>query len=476
MTASLEAEQPDRRLLRITLADGWDAATLSEALVRSLDEGVPETRLRVGTGTVRVARLVPVSGPGAGTAGVIGDGAALITGGLGALGLSAAGFLARQGVSSITLMARSAPDDAARGVIEELITRGVRVHVTRGDVTDPHACRRAVAEAGQDDRLRTVLHLAGATDDGAFENLSRASFEAVFAAKARGAANLVAALRDHDLNALVLFSSASGVLGSAGQANYAAANGYLDGLAEELRTSGIPATSIDWGPWVSRAKGGMAASEAVQRASERLGIRPLTDEEAEELLRLAVDGRHTRLVAVALDPEEYTGRLTGHPRAALLQGVAVHRRPSESQEAEANRPRGWLRHLIADLDVDDRDDRLRRTVREMVGDALGAPVTVEDDLGFGDMGLDSIMVIDLRTRLSHALGEDLPATVALDHPTVGQLSAHALGLVFPAEIADTEEGADRVPEDTGRPVDTDPESLTFEELLDAVQADLSAEK
>jgi acyl transferase domain-containing protein/acyl carrier protein len=477
MSASLEAEQPDRRLLRVTLADGWDAATLSEALVRSLDEGVPETRLQIGTGTVRVARLRQVAGPGAGAAGVIGDGAALITGGMGALGLSVAGFLARQGVSSITLMGRSAPDEAARGVIEELTARGVRVRVTRGDVTDPQACRRAVAEAGQDARLRTVLHLAGATDDGAFDQLSRASFESVFAAKARGAANLVAALREegleHGLNAFVLFSSASGVLGAAGQANYAAANGYLDGLAEELRASGTPATSIAWGPWVPQAKGGMAASAAAERASGSLGIRALTDEEAEELLRLAVDGRYTRLVAVAMDAEEYTGRLVGHPRAALLQGITVHRRPPDSQEAEANRPRGWLRHLIADLDADDRDDRLRRTVREMVGDALGAPVTtVGDDLGFGDMGLDSIMVIDLRTRLSHALGEDLPATVALDHPTVGQLSAHALGLVFPEET-DTEEGAE---EDTGPPVDPDPVSLTFEELLDAVQADLSAEK
>jgi acyl transferase domain-containing protein/acyl carrier protein len=481
MLAALEAEQPGRRLLRVTVADGGDAATLAEALVRALEEGIPETRLQVGAGTVRVARMRPVTGRGAGTAGVIGDGAALITGGLGALGLSVAGFLARQGVTSITLMARSAPDEDAREVIDGLTARGVRVHVTRGDVTDPRACRRAVAEAGRDAPLRTVLHLAGVTRDGALENLDRASFGSVFAAKARGAANLVDALREdgreQDLHALVLFSSASAVLGSAGQANYASANGYLDGLAEHLRDSGLPATSIDWGPWVPHAKGGMAASAAAGRASERLGIRPLTDEEAEELLRLAVDGRYTRLVAVALDPGEFTGRLAGHPRAALLQDVADRPRPAASQEAsqeaEANRPRGWLRDLLGGLDDGDREDRLRRTVREMVGDALGTPATVEDDLGFGDLGLDSIMVIDLRTRLSHAIGEDLPATVALDHPTVGRLAAHALALVCPeATEPDDAHVTAHAPDDAG----ADPESLTFEELLDAVQADLSAEK
>ncbi|MEU8382597.1 type I polyketide synthase [Streptosporangium sp. NPDC048865] len=480
LLAALEAEQPDRRLLRVTLAEGWDDATVAEALVRSLDEDVPETRLKIGAGEVRTARLRPVDRGDGDSARVSGDGAALITGGLGALGLSVAGFLARRGVRSIALMGRSAPDEAARKVIDELTARGVRVHVLRGDVSEPQACRRAVAEAARDLPLRAVLHLAGVNDDNAFDNLTTASFEKVFAAKAHGAANLAAELRDHELDAFVLFSSASGVLGTAGQANYAAANGCLDGMAESLRAAGVRATSIDWGAWVPQAKGGMAASAATRRAIERMGVRALSDDEAEELLQQAVEEGHTRLVAVALDPERYIENAAGHPRAALLAGLAVPRPRRTTPEADG-RPRGWLAGVLAGMDPADRDDRLRDTLRDMVGDVLGAAVLIDDDLGFGDIGLDSIMVIDLRTRLSHALGEDLPATVALDHPTVGQLSAHLAELLLPADPGPADENgpvdengpADQV---ATPPAEIDPADLSLDELIQAVRTDLASKR
>ncbi|MFI9154598.1 SDR family NAD(P)-dependent oxidoreductase [Streptomyces sp. NPDC053367] len=475
LLAGVAAEQHDRRLLRIALAADWEPGTLAGALSRSLDESIPETRLRIGSGSVRVARLTPLTSDAAEAQPETpppGDGAALITGGLGALGLSVAGFLAREGVRVITLMGRSAPDAAARQVIGELTARGTVVQVVRGDVTDPDACARAVREAGRHLPLRTVLHLAGATDDHAFEHLTRTSFEEVFAAKARGAVNLATALRDHRLAAFVMFSSASSVLGSAGQANYAAANGFLDGFAQALRAAGVPATSVDWGPWTPRAgKGGLAATEATAQAIAKLGIRPLTDEEAEPLLRLAVSAARPRLVAVAVDRERYSTQLAGHPRAALF-GTA---RPQHA--AGAAPPRGWLRDLLGGLDPEPRDDRLRDSVREAVGDVLGDGSAVDDDLGFGDMGLDSIMVIDLRTRLSHALGEDLPATVALDHPTVGRLTAHLVERLFPTESpAPAATAPAYTPVPLPRQDEADPEDLTFEELLRAVEADVRHEK
>ncbi|MEU5987410.1 SDR family NAD(P)-dependent oxidoreductase [Spirillospora sp. NPDC047418] len=469
LLAALEAEQPDRRLLRITLAAGWDDATLAGALTRSLNENIPETRLKIGPGDVQVARLTPAgqSSPLATPAPT--TGAALVTGGLGALGLSVAGFLAGRGVRSIALMGRSAPDEAARRVIDELTARGVRVHVVHGDVTEPQACRRAVAEAARDLPLRTVLHLAGVSDDHAFEGLTEASFETVFAAKARGAANLAAALAGHELDAFVLFSSASAVLGTAGQANYAAANGYLGGLAESLRAAGVPATAIDWGAWIPRAKGGMAASAAAERAAARGGVRALSDEEAEELLWLAVDGGHARLAAVALDPDRYLDGAAGHPRAALLARPAGPRAAARVPE----RPRGWLAEDVAGADPQDREERLRDAVEDMVTEVLGAPAPAGGELGFGDLGLDSIMVIDLRTRLSHAVGLDLDATVALDHPTAERLAAHVTGLLFPP---DAETGAETEADVPGAPSEADPADLSFDELIEAVRADLQPRK
>ncbi|MEV6425145.1 SDR family NAD(P)-dependent oxidoreductase [Streptomyces sp. NPDC051662] len=484
LLASLEAEQTDRRLLRVGLTADWDPSVLTEALIRSLDEGVPEPRLAIGRDEVRVARLVPYDADrGPEPAAYPNGAAALITGGLGALGLSTAGFLARRGFTAITLMARSAPDAAARAVIDELTARGVRMSVVRGDVTDPGTCRAVVARAGQEVPLRAVLHLAGVTDDQAFDRLGAGSFDAVFAAKAHGAANLAEALAGHELDAFVLFSSASAVLGNAGQVNYAAANGYLDGLAMTLRAAGTPATSVNWGPWAPDARGGMAASAAVERAMERRGLRSLTDEEAEAVIRAVLSGGPGgRLVAVAMDRERYAGQLADHPRAALVRSLAGRQaRPTGAEPA-----RGRLTEQLTGLDRDDLVDRLRQAVRALAGEVLGDETAIVDDLGFTETGLDSIMVIDLRTRLSHVLGADLPATVALDHPTVDQLVSYVTELLFPAEpsgpagppagpaerTTTAPPTAPAAPADSGTPL----EDLSFEELVQAVQADVVTEK
>ncbi|MEF3117359.1 type I polyketide synthase [Streptomyces chrestomyceticus] len=479
LVASLAAEQPGRPLLRITLADGWTAPELARVLTRATASGTSGAVLRVGAGTVHLARLTPcraddgATGP-EGTAG----GAALITGGLGALGLSCAVFLARRGVRVITLMGRSAPDAAAQAVIDELTAGGTLVEVVSGDVTDPGACRAAVAAASRRLPLRTVLHLAGTNDDHAFERQTPASFEAVFAAKARGAVTLARALRGHRLDALLLGSSASAVLGSAGQANYAAANGFLSGLAEWLRARGVPATSVDWGPWAPRAKGGLAATEATARAIDRLGIRPLSDAEAGELLGLALGGRRSRLVAVAVAPDAGAAAPAGHPMAALLAAPARQRTAAEKQ---GGRRRGWLREALDGLAAGDRETHLLRTLRSMTGEVLGDATQVDDDSGFGDMGVDSIMAIDLRGRLAAALDHELPATVAFDHPSIARLAAHVLGLFAP-EPANAPASAPRPqpqmqtqPHPQPAPPEPDDalDELSFDELLAAVQADVA---
>ncbi|MFF4059560.1 SDR family NAD(P)-dependent oxidoreductase [Streptomyces sp. NPDC001668] len=477
MLTALEAEDAERTLLRVTLDDGWDAAVLARELSSALDAGVPEPRLAVGPGTVRAARLLPVA-----TAPAVPSwqGSVLITGGLGALGLATARILARQGARALTLMGRSEPDEVARQVIAGLEADGVRVTVARGDVTEPADCVRAVETATAVAPLRGVFHLAGVNADGAFDNLAPQSFETVFAAKVRGAENLVAAAKGEVLDSLVLFSSVSSVLGSAGQANYAAANGCLNGLARRLRAAGVPATSVAWGPWVPAAKGGMAAEAAVGRATERLGVRPLTDEEAAPLLALAVGGDRPQLVAVSLDQARYAEQVGERPRAAFTSALVSEEGRKQAAENRGTRPKGWLRELLDGVPVSAREDGLRDAVRDLVVEILGEGDLVDETVGFADLGLDSIMVIDLRARLAHALDLDLPATVAIDHPTVpalvrfvtGSLTAGA-GDTGPGAGAAVSRPAGTAPAEPAEPADgTDPSDLSFEELLQAVSNDL----
>ncbi|MER7974900.1 acyl carrier protein, partial [Streptomyces sp. NPDC096080] len=174
----------------------------------------------------------------------------------------------------------------------------------------------------------------------------------------------------------------------------------------------------------------------------------LTDETAEPLLLAALAAREARTIAVDLAADRYTAALGGHPRARLLADAAGP--PRDDRPAAAARPRGWFGAHLGTLAPDDRDEALADFVRSTAGETLGQQATRDDETTFGDMGLDSIMVIDLRTRLSHALGVDLLATVALDHPTVPRLTAHVLGLLRPTPPA-----LDESPQPTDRTDHTD---------------------
>ncbi|HEV2637106.1 MAG TPA: SDR family NAD(P)-dependent oxidoreductase [Actinocrinis sp.] len=488
LLAAVEAEEPDRRLLRLTVpaglaglsdsadsadsADSVDAATasalLADVLGRALSSGTPEPRLALRDGRVHAARLVPVgpvspAGCGAGV---------LITGGLGALGLSVARMAAGQGADAVTLMARSAPDDAARRVLDELTSRGVQVTVVQGDVSDAEDCAAAVAAATSGPvPLRTVFHLAGANADGAFATLTPDAFATVFAGKVTGALRLADALAGVELDAFVLFSSISGVLGSAGQANYAAANGYLAGLAERLRSRGVPALAPAFGPWEpsteSGGKTGMAGHPAVRAAAARMGVRALTDEDAAVLVAAAMGSEHPRLVAVALDPPRYAAA-AGLPRAVLVAELTGE--PAAPVAPAANgtgsaAAAGWLRDELLSTAPEERTAELTAAVRNLVATVLGAGDVSDDTSGFADLGLDSIMAIDLRTRLARALGLDLPATVAFDYPTVRTLTAYVGDRLFPA--AEPEEPDDLALDDA--------DAMSLEDLLRAVRDDLAKE-
>jgi acyl transferase domain-containing protein/acyl carrier protein len=463
MLAALEAEAVDRRLVRVNLEEGWTAAQVAEVVAAE----IWETRIALGGPSIRVARLaqIAVSDPELRL-----DGSVVVTGGLGALGLSVAQMAAAGGARGIVLMGRSAPDAEASAVIETLKADGTWVDVLAGDVTDPGTCERAFAAAKAMAPLAAVFHLAGANDDQAFDRITAPSILHVFAAKARGAETLARAIQREETGALVFFSSVSGSLGSAGQTNYAAANGYLDGFAPALRRAGVNATSISWGPWVPSAKGGMAASEAALKAAERLGVRPLGDAEAAPLLALAATGAHAHIVAVAADFRRYAGQLGDHPRAAIVADLGAPEPCKAGETAAPDSARGWLRDAVAVLDAEHRSDVLREAIIGLVRDAVGA-ASVDESTGFADIGLDSIMAIDLRTRLAFVLDTDLPATIAIDYPSVSVLTGFLADLLssrdppaVPAPpAAPAWSGANATPEST----------QSFEDFIKSVQNDLA---
>lgn len=461
LLTALEAEEPDRRLLRVE-TDRDTVDRLVATLVDAVAGGLAEPRLRVLAGDVTGARLMPTRPRPAGRGWPSG---VLITGGLGALGLSTARMLVERGTRAVTLVGRSAPGEGARLVLDSLAEQGVRVEVVRGDAGDPRVCAEAVAVADRLGPLDAVLHLAGTTADGAFATAAPSTYDAVFAGKVDGAAALAGALRGRNLSAFVLYSSVSAVLGSAGQTGYAAANGYLTGLAESLRAEGVPAVSVAWGPWVPDGDRGLAGTEAVRRAAERFQVRPLTDVDAAPVLAAALDSDVHQLVAVAFDAPRYAQLVAGHPRAALVAALAE---PVAAAPVDAAVPQqGWLQDRVAALAEADAPAVLRDAVATMVAETLGSPAPVDEHRGFADLGLDSIMAIDLRTRLAHGLGRELPATVALDHPTVVALTAYLAGELSGA----------RAPVPAARPAelhDTVLSELSLDALVAAAREDLAA--
>ena len=466
LLAAVEAEESDRRILRLAVPGGAETAQLADILGRALESGVPEPRLALVDGQVQAARLVPADPLQLGASG----GGVLITGGLGALGLSVARMAAAQGATDITLMGRSAPDDEARQVIDELTHQGVRIAVVQGDVANSADCAAAVAAANGQIPLRTVFHLAGANADGAFATLTPDAFATVFAGKVNGSLRLAEAIAaaDIDLDAFVLFSSVASVLGSAGQANYAAANGYLNGLAAQLRTRGVPAVAVAFGPWEPTREGGgksgMAGNAAVRAAAARMGVRALTDQEAAPLVAAALGSGHAQLVAVALDVPRYAAAVAGTPRSALIADLTGEvAAPTATSTRDSGPDSGWLRDRLLGAASGERDVELSANIRELLAAALGAGEGIDDTIGFADLGLDSIMAIDLRTRLAYALGVDLPATVAFDYPTIRSLASYVSSLLFAATEPEPEPDLD----------DTD--DLSLEDLVRAVRNDLAEE-
>ncbi|WP_432048432.1 type I polyketide synthase, partial [Streptomyces asiaticus] len=374
-----------------------------------------------------------------------GAGSVLVTGGTGALGAHVARWLIDKGAEHVVLTSRRGLDaPGAAELRDELAASGARVTVAACDAADREALAALVAGLPAELPLTAVVHAAGVLDDGVLESLTPERFATVLRAKADAAANLHELTRDLDLTAFVLFSSFAGTIGAAGQANYAAANAFLDALAERRRAEGLPATSVAWGPW---AEGGMAADDALEQRMRRAGVPPMAADLAIAALQRALDLDDTAVTVADIDWERLAPGFTASRPSPLLRELPEVRAALEAEGARTARTAGGGADesspaaRLAGVPAAERERMLLDLVRSAVADVLGHSdaEAVDADRAFRDLGFDSLTAVELRNRLNTVTGLRLPPTLVYDYPSSSVLAAH-----LRTEILGDESAADTV--------------------------------
>ncbi len=343
----------------------------------------------------------------------------LITGGTGTLGaLAARHLVTAHGARSLLLVSRTGPDTPATDtLIADLQAAGARVEVAACDVAD----RDQLAALLEGRTLTGVIHAAGVVEDGLLDTLTGDQLHRVLRVKVDAAVNLHELTTGHDLALFVLYSSIAGILGPAGQANYAAANTFLDALATHRHHTRQPATSLAWGLW-ARTSGMTRALTATDHTRlSRTGLVPLNDTDGLTLLDTALDTTHPHLVPARLD---LTALRTQPEIPPLWRALVQAPRRRSGRAVEASGATG-----LAGLPAAERPRHLADLVRQHVATVLGhrSGHGLDLDRSFKELGFDSLTAVELRNRLTTATDLRLPATLVFDHPTPAALVSYLLG-------------------------------------------------
>ncbi|MGW0606198.1 type I polyketide synthase [Streptomyces sp. NPDC002640] len=354
------------------------------------------------------------------------DGAALVTGGTGALGGKVARLLADRGATRIVLASRRGPAaPGASELVADLAERGCTAVVVACDLSD----REAVADLLERHPVTTVVHAAGIVDDGVLDALTPERLTAVLDAKAHSA-DLLDELSG-ELTDFVVFSSVAGVIGSAGQGPYAAANAHLDALVERRRSRGLPGTALAWGAW---AGAGMAADPAAAARLARGGLPAMPEDRALGALATALAERDGTLVVADIDWERFTPGFTAVRPSRLFAEL-----PEAAPVVRAVEDTGPAALAAPDADAAELARGAEHLVLEAVAAVLGhgTPGAVNRERAFHDLGFDSLTALELRNLLSSRTGLSLPAGLVFDFPTPAALAAHLVTLLSGAPASAT---------------------------------------
>ncbi|MFE3498108.1 SDR family NAD(P)-dependent oxidoreductase, partial [Streptomyces sp. NPDC059175] len=425
---SVQSENPERVVLVDADPQEADHGLLTSALQAR------EPQLAIRGGRLHAPRLTRVAlTPDTAAGPIDADGTVLVTGGTGGLGgLFARHLVTAHGVRHVLLSSRRGPDTpGATELTDELTALGAQVTVVAADAADPEALAGVLAAVPADHPLTAVVHTAGVLDDATATALTPGQLDAVLRPKVDAAWHLHRLTRDLGLSAFVLFSSVSGITGTAGQANYAAANTYLDALAAHRRAHGLPATSLAWGLWDATHGMGATLTEGDLARWTRAGIAPIAQERGLALFDAAFANDLALTVPAALDLAPF--RTAGGPPALLRE--LVRTRPRRAAAAAQDTPGSSWGSQLAALPEDARADAVQNLVRDVVAAVLGhadTTTTIDPERSFKDLGFDSLAGVELRNRLNASTGLRLPATLVFDHPSPATLAAFVLSKVHGA--------------------------------------------
>lgn len=364
----------------------------------------------------------------------------LITGGMGGLGLEVARWLARRGAGRLVLVGRTlpAPDDPRAEEIASIRLAGAEVETRVVDVSDHAAVRGLIDEFASPGGLEGVIHAAAGFSGAHIADLDWRTLEEGSSAKVKGVENLLAALDGRMPSHTILFSSTTGLLGVAGLGAYAAANSWLDAYALRERSRGRPVTSVAWGLW-SRMRG---VGEAEKASYLRTGLRPMDVEDALEALGRVLGSDVGYLVVADADwrrlREVYEAR-RARPLLAEL-GTSLRDAATGGPAAEAQRQVGATRgDDLSLLSPEDRRERILASVEQEVRNVLRVPSdrAIDTDEGFFEMGMDSLMSVDLKAQLERRFELRLPATFTFNFPTVAAVTAFLDARMVPAAAAES---------------------------------------
>jgi acyl transferase domain-containing protein/acyl carrier protein len=394
-----------------------------------------EDQLALRDSAVYVPRLVRRGEtPGATPLALRSDATYLVTGGLGSIGLEIAGYLAANGARHLVLTSRRSPGEAAQRRIDAIREQhGCETRVIAADVADAHDVARLLATVGAElPPLAGIVHAAGEIGTTPLQSLDDAEVDRVFAGKVWGAWYLSEAAADLQLDFFISTSSIASVWGGFGQTAYGAANAFLDGLSWRLRAQGVPAISVNFGPWSA----GMADAEARKKLEQR-GIKTLSPADAlagltDLLTASSAKGTapgYAQGVVARIDWARFLPLYQQAGRRPFLAEVA--REVPDAAPALTASGKTKLVEQLTNAPVQQRRKLLANYLRDAVAEVTRVdPAEIREDAGFFDLGMDSLMAVELRRRIEQGVGKQIPATLAMDYPRLSDVVDYLLGDVL----------------------------------------------
>ncbi|MCY3875651.1 MAG: SDR family NAD(P)-dependent oxidoreductase [Rhodobacteraceae bacterium] len=348
----------------------------------------------------------------------------LVTGGLGGIGLAVAEWLADLGAGTIVLNGRRPPDEAAQEAIRALEDTGATIRVELADVSNAAAVDGMLARMDEElPPLAGVIHSVGVLSDGALTNQNWEKFETVLRPKILGAWHLHRVTADRDLDLFILFSSRVGVMGNPGQANHASANAFLDQLAGHRRALGLPGQAIAWGAW-SEIGEAAEQKDRIERQRSALGGRWFTPQQGIRALDRLVRQDVTTSVVMAMDWSVFEDAVEDRP--AFLEDLLS---PVAEDSTDAGVSTEDLLVRLATATASEREDLLVTFLQQELQAVLRLPSAPAPNVGFFDLGMDSLMAVELRNRLNRAFAGacKVSNTVVFDYPEIQTLARHLDG-------------------------------------------------